>query len=80
MVMIQNDDRPGMIGLVGTTFGAANVNIADMAISRRGDTALMVLKVDDEPDEATLQLLRDQCGILKVAKIVLAPLLEPSSS
>ena len=80
MVMIQNDDRPGMIGLVGTTFGAANVNIADMAISRRGNTALMVLKVDDEPDEATLQLLRDQCGILKVAKIVLAPLLEPSSS
>jgi len=80
MVMIQNDDRPGMIGLVGTTFGAANVNIADMAISRRGDTALMVLKVDDEPDDATLQLLRDQSGILKVAKIVLAPLLEPSSS
>lgn len=71
MVLIQNEDRPGMIGLVGRQFGQAKVNIADMAISRRDDTALMVLKVDDEPGDALLESVRTQAGIRKVAKIKL---------
>ncbi len=47
MVLIFNDDRPGVIGLVGQAFGNAGINIADMALSRRGNTALMVLKLDE---------------------------------
>jgi D-3-phosphoglycerate dehydrogenase len=47
IVLIFNDDRPGVIGLVGQAFGNAKINIADMALSRRGATALMVLKLDD---------------------------------
>ena len=46
IVLIVNDDRPGVIGLVGQAFGSAGINIADMALSRRGKTALMVLKLD----------------------------------
>jgi len=46
MALIFNDDRPGVIGLVGQTFGDAGINIADMALSRRGSKALMVLKLD----------------------------------
>lgn len=80
MVLIQNDDRPGMVGLVGTTFGTASINIADMAISRRESTALMLLKVDDEPDDDTVRHLRDQDGILKVAKIRLPPLIDVGES
>jgi D-3-phosphoglycerate dehydrogenase len=71
MVLIQNQDRPGVIGMVGTEFGAAGVNIADMAISRRGDTALMVLKVDNDPPESLLANLRRQPGLLKVAIVKL---------
>jgi len=71
MVLIQNDDRPGMIGAVGMCMGVANVNIADMAISRRDKTALMLLKVDDEPGEALLDTLGQVEGILKVAKVQL---------
>src|SRR5688500_2265790 len=37
MVLIQNKDQPGVIGTVGTTFGDASVNIADMVISRETD-------------------------------------------
>jgi hypothetical protein len=37
MVLIQNKDQPGVIGTVGTTFGDASVNIADMVISREID-------------------------------------------
>ncbi len=71
MVLIQNDDRPGMVGLVGSQFGSAEINIADMAISRRDDTALMVLRVDVAPPEAMLESLRRQPGIKKVAMVVL---------
>lgn len=76
MVLIQNDDKPGMIGVVGTEFGQAQVNIADMAISRRetgdgGFTALMVLKVDGEPPVALLNRLKARPGILKVAVVKL---------
>ena len=34
MVMVTNDDRPGVIGTVGTLLGNAGVNIADMDVSR----------------------------------------------
>jgi D-3-phosphoglycerate dehydrogenase / 2-oxoglutarate reductase len=75
MVLIQNEDRPGMIGLVGTEFGQAQVNIADMAISRRDlggqVTALMVLKVDSAPPESLINRLRARPGILKVAYVKL---------
>ena len=71
MVLIQNDDRPGMVGLVGSEFGRAKINIADMAISRRDDTALMVLRVDTEPPESLLTRLRQGAGIKKVARVVL---------
>ena len=46
MVLIVNKDRPGVIGLVGNTFGKLGVNIADMTISRKGEKALMLLKLD----------------------------------
>jgi D-3-phosphoglycerate dehydrogenase len=42
------DDRPGVIGRVGSTFGDAGVNIANMAVSRtnQGGKALMALSID----------------------------------
>ncbi len=48
MVFFRYDDVPGVIGRVGTLFGDAAVNIANMAVSRtrRGDKALMALSID----------------------------------
>jgi D-3-phosphoglycerate dehydrogenase len=48
LVMLRYDDVPGVIGRVGTTFGEAGVNIANMAVSRtrRGGKALMALSID----------------------------------
>ena len=73
MVLIKNQDQPGMIGMVGSEFGEAQVNIADMAISRRGGKALMVLKVDGPPPDALLNRLCHRPGILKVATVQLPP-------
>src|SRR5207302_1811305 len=48
MVFFRYDDVPGVIGRVGTLFGDAGVNIANMTVSRtrRGDKALMALSID----------------------------------
>jgi len=76
MVIIENEDKPGVIGVVGTSFGDAGVNIADMVISRDimpdGQAhALMVLKVDSAPDDALVNRLRARPGILRVKNVKL---------
>jgi D-3-phosphoglycerate dehydrogenase len=74
MVLIVNKDRPGVIGLVGNTFGKMNVNIADMTISRKGDKALMLLKVDSEPTPEALAALRAEPALEVVKAINLPPI------
>ncbi len=73
MLLLQNEDRPGMIGLVGSVFGEAGINIADMTISRRDSTALMLLKLDGEPGADVIEALKSKPGILKAASVKLAP-------
>ena len=76
MVLIINQDQPGVIGTVGTTFGDANVNIADMVISRDigkdgKATALLLLKTDSEPPQALLNRLRARPNIMRVKALTL---------
>lgn len=66
LVLLFNEDRPGMVGLVGRQFGEADVNVADMNISRHDKTALTVLKVDSEPPRKLLDALRGADGVLQV--------------
>ncbi len=78
MVLLENRDQPGVIGIVGSSFGDAKVNIADMVISRHmGDdgkaTALMVIKTDSEPPVSLLNQLRSRPNILRVKSLVLQP-------
>lgn len=68
MLVVMNDDRPGMIGVVGVALGAAGVNIADMDVSRQQEAghALMVLATQGPaPDEVVAQL-RAEPGIKSV--------------
>ena len=65
MLVVRNDDRPGMIGRVGTTLGDAGVNIADMALGRgpTGEHAVMVLSTDSPIAPDVVERLRAQDGI-----------------
>lgn len=67
-LFVENDDRPGMVGTVGTLLGAASVNIANMALSRTADRsrAVTVIEVDSEPGAPLLDTLRATPGILRV--------------
>jgi D-3-phosphoglycerate dehydrogenase len=62
MVFFRYDDIPGVIGRVGTMFGEAGVNIANMAVSRtkEGGKALMALSVDSEPPPELVERFRAQ--------------------
>jgi D-3-phosphoglycerate dehydrogenase / 2-oxoglutarate reductase len=59
MALLVYDDVPGVIGRVGTLFGAAGVNIANMSVSRNraGGKALMGLALDSAvPPDLRAQL------------------------
>jgi predicted amino acid-binding ACT domain protein len=73
LVLIFNDDRPGVIGLVGKHFGDHHVNIADMTLSRRERMALMVLKLDEAPAPKVLTELQKAEPILSLRTVSLAP-------
>lgn len=71
MVVIQNDDRPGVIGTVGTLLGDAGVNISDMDVSRvdGSGTAVMLIAPTAVVPARTLDALREAPGILRVTAL-----------
>ncbi len=71
MLVVRNDDRPGVIGLVGTLLGNAGVNIADMDVGRAltPGTALMVIAPTAEVTADVLGQLRAAPGIIEVTTL-----------
>ena len=49
LVVIRNDDRPGVIGEVGTILGRHGVNIATLALGRGTGGAVSIYRIDREP-------------------------------
>ncbi len=68
MMMVKNDDRPGVIGLVGTLLGNAGVNIADMDVGRAQTpgTAVMLIAPTAEVPTEVVDELRAAPGIIDV--------------
>jgi D-3-phosphoglycerate dehydrogenase len=56
LLIFTHDDVPGMIGKVGTIFGAHNINIAQMSVGRAnaGGKAVGVLNIDSLPSQAAI--------------------------
>jgi D-3-phosphoglycerate dehydrogenase len=47
MIVIRNNDQPGVIGEIGTILGRHGVNIANFALGREGSNAVGVVIVDE---------------------------------
>jgi D-3-phosphoglycerate dehydrogenase len=64
MAFLFYEDRPGVIGRVGTILGTAGVNIASMQVGRRkqGGEALMALTVDAGIPAGVLDRVVDEIG------------------
>jgi len=61
ILVIYNEDKPGVIGHIGNIFGNNNVNISGMTFGREelGGNALMVLNLDIAVDAAVVKELLD---------------------
>ena len=66
--LMNNKDRPGIVGHIGSLMGRHNVNIASMSLSRdaAGGQALTVLNLDSVPPKALLEELAKDSDISNV--------------
>jgi len=73
MLVIRNQDVPGVIGRIGTILGNAQVNIASFALGRRPDQkdAIGVLTVDSPISDDVLEEIRRSAGITEVRFVTL---------
>jgi D-3-phosphoglycerate dehydrogenase len=72
MLVVRNDDTPGMIGKVGTTLGNAGVSIKNMHLGERGgEAAMQVLALDQPVPSAVLDEIRAAAGVISVTAIEL---------
>jgi D-3-phosphoglycerate dehydrogenase len=73
MLLVRNDDRPGMIGIVGTALGAADISISSMAVgpSPTAATAMMVISTTASAPDAVVAQLRGDEGILGIHRVSL---------
>jgi len=64
MCFLRYDDRPGVIGAIGTILGQRGINIADMRVGRqtKGGEALMAIAVDQPIDADVLAELAEGSG------------------
>jgi D-3-phosphoglycerate dehydrogenase len=71
LLIVRNDDRPGMIGLVGAALGDAGVSITNMAVGQTsgGGTALMLISTDRPVPQDVIGRLRAAAGILETHRV-----------
>ncbi|HEX5175647.1 MAG TPA: NAD(P)-dependent oxidoreductase, partial [Chthoniobacteraceae bacterium] len=71
LFLLENRDRPGIVGHVGTMFGKHGVNIAGMSLSRNevGGQALTVLNLDSVPGAELIKELL-AVGDIATAQVV----------
>ncbi|MDA8405666.1 MAG: phosphoglycerate dehydrogenase [Deltaproteobacteria bacterium] len=73
MLIVKNEDIPGMIAGISGILAQRNVNIAQMNLSRNcaGGTAISITNLDSPADDITLEQIRSINGILNVHQIII---------
>ena len=71
LLVIHNDDQPGVVGRIGTFLGDHRINIAQLYLSRNqpGQAAMSVYQVDSSLDAATLAELARVPHVIWVKQI-----------
>ncbi len=73
ILVLFNEDRPGIIGFIGQVLGEAEINIAGMNLSRQSvdGRAISLINIDSPVDEETLGKLRDHPHIVAAYQLLL---------
>jgi D-3-phosphoglycerate dehydrogenase len=67
MIIMRNQDVPGVIGEVGKILGSSNINIADFRLSRGKEGALAVILIDEKANSDILKKLGNLEAAIAVA-------------
>lgn len=72
LLVVPNEDKPGVIGKIGSLLGTKQVNIASMHVGREssGGSAIMIISVDMEIDKGLLAEVAKLEGIIGTPKLV----------
>jgi D-3-phosphoglycerate dehydrogenase len=72
MLFVTNNDKPGLIGRLGTVLGDAGINIATFHLGRNrpGGDAIALLEVDEPPSEAVLQQVRAIPNVIRAKALL----------
>lgn len=72
VLMVENEDRPRVIGPFATVLGDYGINIASMKVARRnkGEKAIMLINVDHEVSEEVMEVLAKSDGIMSKPKLL----------
>ena len=64
-LIVKNDDRPGIVGAVGTTLGNASANIANLSLARNlsEGCALTVIELDAPLSSEVMNEIREVAGV-----------------
>lgn len=73
VLMLENRDRPGIVGHIGTLLGTEKINIASMSLSRteQGGRALTLLNLDSMPGADVMTKLSSDSDIYSARVIAL---------
>ena len=76
MLVTRHQDRPGIVGRVGTILADAGINISSLELSRLSEhgEAMMFVAVDDPVDAALLERIRAADGIVEASVVELPSL------
>ncbi|MBX3710570.1 MAG: phosphoglycerate dehydrogenase [Lysobacter sp.] len=70
VLLMRNEDRPGMIGRVGTLLGEAGVNIINFALGAAGDgQARAAITIDKPLTDAQVATIKAAPGILSLQQV-----------
>lgn len=71
LLLISHNDKPGLIGYVGTMLGKNEVNIASMQVGRKviGGSAIMVLTTDKPTPKEVMEQLLQNSDLINVQQL-----------
>jgi len=72
-LIVKNDDRPGMVGIIGTALGNANANIANLSLARNSSegSALTVIELDAPLAPNVMEDIRKTAGVIYATGVTL---------
>lgn len=75
MLIIENDDKPGVIGLLGNALGKKNINIGRLYLSRKNgstknESALAFISVDSPVSEETLEYIANLSEVKSIEQVI----------